>query len=70
MLRTAVVALIVLANSAAVGGEPVTVKVLSCYDGDTCRLEREILPGRDRVRLVNADTAEIRAGVRMRSTGR
>jgi hypothetical protein len=34
-------------------------KVLSCYDGDTCRLEREILPGRDRIRLANADTPEI-----------
>jgi endonuclease YncB( thermonuclease family) len=34
-------------------------KALSCYDGDTCRLEREILPGRDRVRLANADTPEI-----------
>jgi endonuclease YncB( thermonuclease family) len=34
-------------------------KVLSCYDGDTCRLEREILHGRDRVRLANADTPEI-----------
>jgi endonuclease YncB( thermonuclease family) len=32
--------------------------VLSCYDGDTCILDREILPGRDRVRLSNADTPE------------
>jgi hypothetical protein len=40
--------------------EPFTVKVLSCHDGDTCStLEREILPGRDRIRLANADTPEI-----------
>jgi endonuclease YncB( thermonuclease family) len=39
--------------------DPISVKVLSCHDGDTCRLEREILPGRDRVRLANADTPEI-----------
>jgi micrococcal nuclease len=39
--------------------EPVTVKVLSCYDGDTCRAAVDILPGRDRIRLANADTPEI-----------
>jgi endonuclease YncB( thermonuclease family) len=33
--------------------------VLSCYDGDTCRAASEILPGRDRIRLANADTPEI-----------
>jgi endonuclease YncB( thermonuclease family) len=30
-----------------------------CYDGDTCRAASEILPGRDRIRLANADTPEI-----------
>jgi micrococcal nuclease len=59
MLRTAVVALIALASTAAAAAEAVTVKMLSCYDGDTCRLERETLPGRDRVRFANADTPEI-----------
>jgi endonuclease YncB( thermonuclease family) len=40
-------------------GATITVKVLSCYDGDTCRAASEILPGRDRIRLANADTPEI-----------
>jgi endonuclease YncB( thermonuclease family) len=59
MLRLAILALAVLSAAPAMAAEPVTAKVLSCYDGDTCRLEREILPGRDRVRLANADTPEI-----------
>src|SRR4029453_17477521 len=59
MIRPIALALIALTYNAATAVEPVTVKVLSCYDGDTCRLEREILPGRDRVRLANADTPEI-----------
>jgi endonuclease YncB( thermonuclease family) len=59
MLRPIVLALAVLVGVDAAGAEAVTVKVLSCYDGDTCRLEREVLPGRDRVRLANADTPEI-----------
>jgi endonuclease YncB( thermonuclease family) len=33
--------------------------VLSCYEGDTCRLDREVLPGRDRFRLADADAPEI-----------
>jgi endonuclease YncB( thermonuclease family) len=41
--------------------------VLSCYDGDTCRLDRETLPGRDRVRLANADTPEIEGRCRKES---
>jgi endonuclease YncB( thermonuclease family) len=48
------------ANTAAPAEqEPVFAMVLSCYDGDTCIVDREILPGRDRVRLANADTPEI-----------
>jgi endonuclease YncB( thermonuclease family) len=59
MLRPIIFALVTLICTAAVAVESVTVKVLSCYDGDTCRAASEILPGRDRVRLSNADTPEI-----------
>jgi endonuclease YncB( thermonuclease family) len=59
MLRPIILALAAFISAPAVAAEPATAKVLSCYDGDTCRLEREILPGRDRVRLSNADTPEI-----------
>ena len=34
-------------------------RVVSCYDGDTCTVDRYVLPGRNRVRLRNADTPEI-----------
>jgi micrococcal nuclease len=33
--------------------------ILSCYDGDTCQVDRELSPGRDRVQLANADSPEI-----------
>lgn len=51
VIRPIALALIALAGAPATAAEAVTAKVLSCYDGDTCQLEREILPGRDRVRL-------------------
>jgi hypothetical protein len=53
MIRPIALALIALAGTPATAAEAVTAKVLSlsCYEGDTCQLEREILPGRDRVRL-------------------
>jgi micrococcal nuclease len=50
--------LVCLLSVASAGGT-ITVRVLSCHDGDTCRADAEILPGRDRVRLANADTPEI-----------
>jgi endonuclease YncB( thermonuclease family) len=59
MLRPIILVLATLVCTAAVAIEPVTVKVLSCYDGDTCRADAEILPGRDRIRLANADAPEI-----------
>jgi endonuclease YncB( thermonuclease family) len=59
MLRPIILALAALVCASAGAAEPATAKVLSCYDGDTCILDREILPGRDRVRLSNADTPEI-----------
>lgn len=37
----------------------IQARVVACYDGDTCTLDREILPGRNRVRLRNADAPEI-----------
>jgi micrococcal nuclease len=45
-------------------GLTVTARVLACYDGDTCTVDRDILPGRDRVRLRNADTPEIKGKCR------
>jgi hypothetical protein len=51
MLRPIVLAIATFGWATAVAAAPVTVKVVSCYDGDTCRLEREVLPGRDRVCL-------------------
>lgn len=35
-------------------------RVIACHDGDTCTVNRDILPGRDRVRLRNADAPEIK----------
>jgi micrococcal nuclease len=59
MLRPIILALAAFISAPAVAAEPATAEVLSCYDGDTCILDREILPGRARVRLSNADTPEI-----------
>jgi endonuclease YncB( thermonuclease family) len=59
MLRPIILALAVLSAAPAAAVDPVSVKVLSCHDGDTCRAAVEILPGRDRIRLANADTPEI-----------
>ena len=42
-------------------GPAVQARVIRCYDGDTCTVDRDVLPGRNRVRLRNADTAEIEA---------
>jgi micrococcal nuclease len=39
--------------------DPVVVLIISCYDGDTCKADREILPDRNRVNLANVDTPEI-----------
>lgn len=41
-------------------GLTVEARVLACYDGDTCTVDRDILPGRNRVRLRNADAPEIK----------
>jgi endonuclease YncB( thermonuclease family) len=38
----------------------IEARIIACYDGDTCTVDRDVLPGRDRVRLRNADTAEIK----------
>jgi hypothetical protein len=38
MVRPIALALAALAGTAALAAEPFTVKVLSCYDGDTCAL--------------------------------
>lgn len=35
------------------------VVIVGCYDGDTCTADREILPGRDRIRIENIDAPEI-----------
>jgi len=44
---------------AAAAAPAPTAVILDCHDGDTCRLDREILPGRDRVRIANIDTPEL-----------
>ena len=36
-------------------------RVIYCYDGDTCTVDHDILPGRDRVRVRSADAPEIKA---------
>jgi hypothetical protein len=58
MVRLALV-LAVLSVAPAAAGDPISAKVLSCHDGDTCRAAADILPGRDRIGLANADTPEI-----------
>jgi hypothetical protein len=45
MLHPIILALAALISAPTEAAETVVVKVLSCYDGDTCRLGREILPG-------------------------
>jgi micrococcal nuclease len=40
---------------------PVQARVIACHDGDTCTLDHDILPGRDRVRVRGADAPEIKA---------
>ena len=62
MARVAFLICIVLliCTAAQAHGLTVTARVLACYDGDTCTVDRDILPGRDRVRLRNADTPEIK----------
>src|SRR5262245_44616649 len=59
MLRPIVLALASLAWATSFAAEPVSVNVLSCYDRDTCRAASEILIGRNRICLANADTPEI-----------
>jgi hypothetical protein len=49
--------LMLLAGGAGI--DRTTVRIVSCHDGGTCRAAAEILPGRDRIRLANADTPEI-----------
>jgi micrococcal nuclease len=51
---------LLICTAAQAHGPTVTARVLACYDGDTCTVDRDILPGRDRVRLRNADTPEIK----------
>ena len=60
-VATVVVALLLSQSAAHANGPTVAARILSCYDGDTCTVDRYILPGRNRVRLRNADTAEIEA---------
>ena len=36
-------------------------RVIACYDGDTCTVDHDILPGRDRPRVRGADAPEIKA---------
>jgi len=47
--------------SAFAQGSSVLARVISCYDGDTCTLDRDILPGRNRVHVRGADAPEIPA---------
>jgi len=51
---------LLICTAAQAHGLTVTARVLACYDGDTCTVDRDILPGRDRVRLRNADSPEIK----------
>jgi endonuclease YncB( thermonuclease family) len=57
MFRWLCLPLLLLACAAGI--DRTTVRIVSCHDGDTCQAEAEILPGRDRIRLANADTPEI-----------
>jgi micrococcal nuclease len=63
MGRTIFLALLLLATCwhSAGAQAPFQARVVSCYDGDTCTLDHEILPGRDRVRVRGADAPEIKA---------
>src|SRR5262245_49906858 len=36
-------------------------RIGDCCDGDTCTLDRDVLPGRNRVRVRGADTPKIQA---------
>ena len=41
--------------------DAVEARVIACYDGDTCTVDHDILPGRDRVRVRGADAPEMQA---------
>jgi endonuclease YncB( thermonuclease family) len=53
-----IVAALLLATTPAYA-DPVDVLIVSCYDGDTCKADRQITPGRNRVSLANVDTPEL-----------
>jgi len=57
----AVLAVMLQCVSAAADGPSTEARVIACYDGDTCTLDHEILPGRDRVRVRGADAPEMKA---------
>src|SRR5215475_10874684 len=58
---TAILAAMLQCVPAPADGPSVEARIVSCYEGDTCTTAREILPGRDRVRVRGADAPEIQA---------
>jgi micrococcal nuclease len=61
MGRTIFLAAVLFCLPALAQGISTEARVIACYDGDTCTLDHEILPGRDRVRVRGADAPEIKA---------
>ena len=70
-VRVALAALVIGAGLAGVGvnglapatsgASAVAARIIACHDGDTCTVDRAVLPGRDRVRLADADAPELAA---------
>jgi micrococcal nuclease len=52
---------VLLCSLPALAHGAVEARVIACYDGDTCTVDHDILPGRDRVRVRGADAPEIQA---------
>src|SRR5215831_2135253 len=61
MHRTILLATMLLCPPALAQGISTQARVVYCYDGDTCTIDHDILPGRDRVRVRGADAPEIKA---------
>src|SRR5262249_23454274 len=63
MIRRVVIVLLLATwcPPAAAQGISTQARVVYCYDGDTCTVDHEILPGRDRLRVRGADAPEIKA---------
>jgi endonuclease YncB( thermonuclease family) len=55
-------ALLLVLLAAPAAAADMTARIIACHDGDTCTVDRDVLPGRNRVRIANIDAPELGAG--------